>query len=477
MSTAYRSFFQPDGGWLGDVIPYADGDLLQLYYLFEERMSSKAGMPWRLVTTSDLTTLVDHGEVFASGGADAPDFNIYTGSIVAHPDGRRFLFYTGHNPDRLGADGIPVQLVMQAVSRDEGNTWVRQPELASGAPAGYESADWRDPFVFFDAVVGIWRMLIAARHDSGLERRRGVIAQQTSTDLTHWEAAEPFWDPRRYMAHECPDVFQIGDWWYLVFSEFSESFQTRYRMSRSAAGPWLVPTYDTLDGRAYYAAKTADFHGRRMVFGWIASREGARDDGPWQWAGTLSIHEALPNRDGTLGFRIPQERLDLFSERVATSIESGSLASDGYTMSLTDSDVPTAFRVHAELEIAAGTTEAGMVMRTSDDGDTGYVIRLEPKRHRLVFDRWPRRRTGDMQWQVSGDIPFEIELERPCDLGPGRHTLDVLVENDLCVVGLDQQVTLSTRLYDHSSGHVGVFVGEGSLTVHSLHISTTPTHN
>ena len=473
MPTKYRSFFQPEGGWLGDVIPWSEGDELRLYYLFEERISPKPGMPWHLVTTTDIANLVDHGEVFPSGGADAVDFNIYTGSIAEHADGTRYLFYTGQNPETRGADGQPLQLVMQAVSTDAGVTWTRQPELAFGAPQGYETADWRDPFVFFDAEAGLWRMLIAARHDSGPERRRGVIAQHTSTDLEHWEPADPFWDPRRYITHECPEVFKIGDWWYLVFSEFSESFQTRYRMSRSASGPWLTPDHDTLDGRAYYAAKSADFHGRRLLFGWIASRADSHDDGDWQWAGTLSINEAVQNRDGTLGFRIPQERLDLFSQRVDPGIESGPIASTGYEARVSDQDLPEGFHAHLEFAISAGTTEAGVLLRTSPDGDTGYIIRLEPKRSRLVFDRWPRRRTGAAQWQVSGDIPFEIKLERPCDLGPGPHTLDLLVEGDLCVVDLDQQVTLSTRIYDHSSGRLGVFAGEGSMTIHSLEISTT----
>jgi beta-fructofuranosidase len=478
MSTKYRSFFQPDGGWLGDVIPWSEGDELRLYYLFEERITPKPGMPWHLLTTSDIVHLVDEGEAFPSGGADAPDFNIYTGSIAAAAGATRYLFYTGQNPRVLGADGLPVQLVMQAVSTDGGATWTRQPALAFGAPSGYETADWRDPFVFFDADAGLWRMLIAARHDSGPERRRGVIAQQTSTDLEHWAPAEPFWDPRRYITHECPEVFRIGDWWYLVYSEFSESFQTHYRMSRSATGPWIVPEHDTLDGRAYYAAKSAEFHGRRLLFGWIASREDARDDGDWQWAGTLSILEAVQNRDGTLGFRIPQERLDLFDASVAHGIETGTVASDGYSAAISERDIPSAVRAHLEFELGAHTSEAGVLLRTSPDGDTGYMIRFEPRRGRLVFDRWPRRRTGDAQWQVSGDIPFEVELERPCDLGPGRHTLDLIVEQDLVVASIDQQVTLSTRIYDHTSGRFGVFAGEGSITIHSLEISTTPSpHN
>jgi beta-fructofuranosidase len=111
-----------------------------------------------------------------------------------------------------------------------------------------------------------------------------------------------------------------------------------------------------------------------------------------------------------------------------------------------------------------------LLLRSSDDGDRSYVIRLEPKRGRLVFDRWPRTITGDAQWHVSGDVPFDIALERPCDLAPGEHILEVIVDGDLCVAVLDRQVALSARIYDLPAGRLGVFAGEGSLTVTELEI-------
>jgi beta-fructofuranosidase len=122
------------------------------------------------------------------------------------------------------------------------------------------------------------------------------------------------------------------------------------------------------------------------------------------------------------------------------------------------------------LDIEAGTTECGLLLRSSPDGDHSYILRLEPKRGRLVFDRWPRAITGEAQWHVSGDVPFEIELERPCDLSPGQHTLEVVVEGDLCVAVVDQQVALSTRIYDLASGRIGVFAGEGSVSITELEV-------
>ncbi len=163
--------------------------------------------------------------------------------------------------------------------------------------------------------------------------------------------------------------------------------------------------------------------------------------------------------------------LQSFGERL-DSAASGTVLSapDGYADLVLPTDLPTAFRVDAVFDIAAGTTECGLLLRASADGDEAYVLRLEPRRNRLVLDRWPRRRTGGEQWQISGDVPHVIELERPVTLAPGPHRLEVVVDGDLCVATVDGSVTLSTRLYDRTDGRVGAFVGEGTATVLSLEI-------
>jgi beta-fructofuranosidase len=461
-----RGFFRPENAWVGDLIPWqADGEF-HLFHLHETRATPKEGMPWRRVITRNLIDFEETGVAIASGGPLADDFNVYTGSVVQDSDGVHHVFYTGQNPERRGTDGLPLQLILHATSRDGMRSWQRRPADTFGATPGYETADWRDPFVLRDEEAGVWRMLITARHADGPSRRRGVIAQCTSTDLVTWDAAEPFWDPRRYLAHECPEVFQWGGWWYLVWSEFSDSFTTRYRMSRDLHGPWLVPEHDTVDGRAFYAAKSAERDGRRFFFGWIASREGSSDDGAWQWAGTLSVLEAEQRGDGTLAFHPTEELRESFEEPRPLAPEGSVLdAPDGYAQLLSGEEALSAFRLVATLDIGAGTTECGVLLRASADGDESYVLRLEPRRHRLVLDRWPRRATGTEQWQISGDVPFAVELERPVRLEPGRHGLEVVVDGDLCIATVDDAVVLSTRLYDRPAGDVGVFVGEGRIEV------------
>ena len=476
-TTTAPVFFRPSDAWVGDVIPFEQDGQFWLYYLLERRADPPTGMPWHLVTTRDLVTLTDHGLALATGTEpDAADHNCYTGSVVQDDQGRHHLFYTAQNPDVLGSDGLPLQLVAHATSDDGQTTWTKHPEHTFGATPGYQPSDWRDPFVFRHPD-GRWHMLLAARHQDGPERRRGVVARCVSDDLVTWAAAEPFWDPRRYITHECPEVFQWGEWWYLVYSEFSDRFVTRYRMARSPEGPWQVPAHDTLDGRAWYAAKSAARAGRRFFFGWIASREGQTDDGAWQWAGSLSTLEALQREDGTLALRPPAELVDSFSEdrSAQLGLAKGVLeAPDSYAATVSEHDTPGQFHTRVVLDVEAGTREFGLLLRCSEDGDTGYVLRLEPHASRMVLDRWPRKSTGAAQWQVSGDVPQFLELERPVDLAPGRHVLEALVDDDLAVFTLDGAVTLSTPLYDHRRGRLGVFVGEGRLEVVEANLSQRP---
>ena len=75
-------------------------------------------------------------------------------------------------------------------------------------------------------------MLLAARTRQGPQNRRGITALCTSKDLVTWTIAEPFWSPDLYFTHECPDLFQMGEDWYSIYSTFSERMLTHYRRAR-----------------------------------------------------------------------------------------------------------------------------------------------------------------------------------------------------------------------------------------------------
>ena len=485
-------FYRPENAWLADVIPFHHDGAFRLFYLLDwrDREHHGEGTPWYQISTTDFVHYQEHGEMLARGSEAEQDLYVFTGSVVEkqpeHALPERFhIFYTGHNP-HFHAQGKPVQAVMHAVS-DDLLHWRKVPEDTFFAPpSAYEPDDWRDPFVFWNPEAGEYWMLLAARlknhanQDANLtyssaSRRRGCTALCASKDLKTWEVRPPFWTPGLYFTHECPDLFRMGEWWYQVFSEFSDRSVTRYRMSRSLNGPWAAPENDTFDGRAFYAAKTATDGTRRYAFGWNPTQEANKDYKAFQWGGSLVVHEIVQEADGTLSVRPPQSVIGAFGSPVTPVFTlpygESSAVSDalGVTLdcpgsigSATAGTLPPIGMIEATLTFAPGTRGCGLMLRMSDDLDEGYYVRLEPGRNRLVFDAWPR----------AGDVPYMIGLERPLFLAPDTPvTLRVFVEGTVCEVYINDQIAMSCRMYNRSEGVWGVFAQEGRARFTEMRLS------
>ncbi len=477
-------FYKPEDAWAADFIPFFKDERYHLFYLLDwrDREGHGEGTPWYQVSTTDFVRFTEHGEMLPRGGLDDQDLYVFTGSVI-EGGGQYHIFYTGHNP-HYGQTSRPLQAVMHAVSSDLLH-WTKVPEHTFFAPADrYEPNDWRDPYVFWNEEAGEYWMLLAARLRRGPSRRRGCTALCASKDLARWEVREPLYAPGLYYTHECPDLFRMGEWWYLVFSEFSEGTQTRYRMAQRLDGPWVAPTVDTFDGRAHYAAKTVSDGARRYLCGWNATRADERDDQTWQWGGNLAVHEVWQRSDGTLAVRPPESVLTAFHRKRPFALtpglseapdQSAEITSDSATLRAPGSfgcavagSMPERCLITVRVRFDQHTQGCGIVLRASEDLEQGYYIRLEPEWQRLVFDTWPR----------AGDTPYMLGLERPLALAPGREvTLQVLVEGSVCEVyaGGEDGVpyrAMSTRMYNLPTGRWGVFVQQGAARFEGISLAT-----
>lgn len=468
-------FYKPIDAWAADFIPFHQGGRFRLFYLHDWRNAAQygEGTPWYQISTDDFVHFGEHGLMLRRGGQDEQDLYVFTGSVI-EAQGLYHIYYTGHNPYFRKQDK-PEQGVMHAVSDDLLN-WRKVPADTFFAPENrFEMHDWRDPFVFWNEEAGEYWMLLAARLKTGPSRRRGCTALCASKDLTMWQVREPLYAPGLYYTHECPDLFRMGDWWYLLFSEFSERCVTRYRMARSLSGSWLTPDDDQFDGRAFYAAKTASDGQRRFLFGWNPTRAGETDTGTWQWGGNLAVHEIIQEQDGTLSVRVPETVNRAVSlpqpvliragvgecqEGKGREIEAGvRLNAPGSFACASVGVMPDRCKLEATIVIGEHTRGCGVMLRASDDLEQAYYIRLEPQRGRLVFDMWPR----------ASDMPFMAELERPVAFVRGKPIdLMIFVDGSVCEVYADHRIALSTRLYNLKTGGWGVFVNEGTAEFHNL---------
>jgi beta-fructofuranosidase len=472
---AREFFYRPENAWAADFIPFYDNGKFHLFYLLDwrDKAGHGEGTPWYQIETEDFVHFKEYGEMLPRGTEQQQDLYVFTGSVLK-ANGKYHIFYTGHN-EHMRPLGKPVQGVMHAVSSDLVK-WTKVPGDTFFAPeARYEPHDWRDPFVFWNPEAGEFWMLVAARFKTGPSRRRGCTALCASKDLKSWEVREPFWSPGLYYTHECPDLFKMGDWWYLIYSTFTERSVTHYRMSRSLKGPWIAPENDTFDGRAYYAAKTASDGERRFAFGWLATREDRKDYNQWNWGGNLVVHEVVQQKDGSLTVKMPESVERAFAKSMPVQVKPGFGTSriEGARVTIpavsgfacaTAGAMPDRCKIEATVKFEKNTRGCGVMLRSSADFDAGYYVRLEPGRDRLVLDSWPRQ----------GDVPFMVELERPLELEPGKPVhLKILVDGTSCVVYAAGTLAMSARLYNHAKGDWGVFVSEGSAEFRDLSLATS----
>ena len=293
----YQLYYQPDGVWVGDIMPYGKDGSFYVYHQRDTRNPGPFGEPfgWALATTKDFVTYKDYGESLKRGTDEEADQFIYAGSVF-EAQGCFHAFYTGYNREFLKA-GKTSQTLLHATSQD-GINWEKSKEALEIPPqSGYDRRNWRDPFVLWDEERQEYLLILGARKGEDKRKQTGRLVSFTSKNLEKWKFQGDFWSPGIFTMFEMPEIFKMGDWWYLVFSEYSDGNKIHYRKSKSLYGPWIAPKDDSFDGRAYYAGRTAFDGKRRVLFGWVPTRDGDDDKNSYLWGGTFVPHEVFQRED------------------------------------------------------------------------------------------------------------------------------------------------------------------------------------
>ena len=474
-------FYKPKDGWVGDTIPFAHDGKFYIYYLHDERKGNTQDeygyrTSWNLLITEDGVNIKDCKVVLPVGEYDDADYACYTGSVIEGNDGNFHMFYTAQNNynPKYHRDGKPLQYVAHAISTDLIN-WEKLPELTFGADERiYEPFDWRDPFVFYNEEEKCFDMLLAARLRGASEKNGGCVGLCRSYDLLHWEAKEPFYNPESYMTHECPDLFKLGNKWYLVYSTFSEKFVTHYRMSDKLSGPWTSPIEDTFDGRAFYAAKTAQAGDKRMAFAWVPTKRGESDFGQYEWGGNFIAHEINQTTDNKLTVKPAYGLINMLNkESVNKKINKVEIENYEGEKSYVIDGMKDTCMIEAVIEFSEGVRSFGIGLRQDSALANGYYLRFEPFYNRIVADMWPRRIRGVNQWYVDGDKPFMVELERPFDyksLKDNKVHIRVVADGSIICLYVNDITALTMRAYNLNRTNWGFFVKDGSIRVSDIHM-------
>lgn len=479
-----------------DPIPIFHDGKYHVFHLSPPHDSLGTLAPYRCTCTQRHIVSEDlvHWEVLPPaiepGGPGSIDENgCWTGSCVVK-DGVFNLFYTAYD-----ADAENNQKISLATSED-GVTFTKRPDFPLLTPGAYlEQIDYRDPYVFWNEDEGTYWMVLAARYaDGGPFHRRGVVVYRTSDDLWNWSDDQPLYSPWSIVCPECPEMFKLGDHWYLVFSHFAENAKTTYRVADTCHGPWRVPNRVGLDGRRFYAAKSLSANGRRIQWGNIYEREELSNRGRWTYAGDMGIPRELKSlSDGSLAVAVPDEVVSSFDQQVAFQPRSvmgdwrvegtqlGVDARSGFGYLFLDESSTDAVMLRAKLTLHDGNAAFGVLVKSTDDLDPSWELAFEPARGRVVISRYPW--PLDPFWEsLNPEIdvpPMEVDgpkiIERPLAIKLGEEIEVKVVVDGSCVEAfVNDEIALSYRIYDPENGkgftNFGFFVEDGQLTVAEVQV-------
>lgn len=447
----YRLYPAPEGGYVGDTMPFVVDGRLELYYLYDTDHNGQGYHPIYKYSTDNFYDYKDHGKVLDFGLMNEPDPAIGTGSVLLGQDGQYHLFYTGHN-DMNGNAGRDRECVMHAVS-DDRESWTKVPEDTFYAPENYSRDDFRDPNVFWVEEEQCYWLLIAARENT----QGGVVAKYTSPDLKEWTLCDPIYTPHSQFMLECPDVFQMGDHWYLTYSW---DCVTYYAIGESRNGPFTAPMDNVLDGTGFvfYAAKTGLLNGNRYLCGWVGRPGVAEaDTGLYSWAGSMVNHQLVQHEDGTLGVREPESFAQYFTQEKPFAMRStqGKVkAKNGvYSLSGKDAVAVADFGIRTgtmmmEFDVTFSGGVAGVAVGGSEEyGFSGLC--LDADRNQVHYEGIPVDKVDS--WDSVSYTRFDFS-------GSDTHHVKLVCENEIVIVYIDDTKALSTRMYESTNGgHIGLF--------------------
>jgi len=495
----FNTYYMPAIGRVGDPMPFYDqkaGDFKVLYLQeFENNMDKRFHPIWG-VTTKDGANYESLGEVLPFADNDyQQDAALGTGCAY-EKDGTYYIYYTGHNGNCKNRE-----VVMRATSTDF-KTWTKDELWALNGPDyGYSGWDFRDPQVFV-ADDGLYHMIISTYPAGGGDP---CFAEFKSSDMKSWEHVGKFkmiWD--RML--ECPDIFKMGDYWYLVYSESFRadwSRKVKYMMATTFEGlkdcfnngpKWPADGHEgVLDTRAFYAGKTASNGTDRLIWGWCPFRYGADihekninvgagDGNEPAWSGALVCHKIIQHADGTLTLGAVPAMAAKYNQQAAVNV----MASNGYNNGTLSGD--DAYVLYNRL----GTcNHLSFTVTTSNNWDkfgVSFVRGTDPEYYYTMVVNPENENTRKVNFEQEGyRIKINDDGEEEKVYGKGFiaaadgynfarpadnvYNIDIYTDNSVLVMYINDVCAYTQRIYGIQKNCWSINNYGGSVTVSDVRVS------
>ena len=486
----FNTYFMPAIGRVGDPMPFYDkkaGEFKVLYLQeFDNNLPFRFHPIWGLRTT-DGANYQSMGEVLPTATNDyAQDAALGTGCAVYNEkEGLYYIYYTGHNGNCSSRE-----VVLRATSPDF-KTWTKDVAWSiKGVEYGYSGNDFRDPQIF-TTDDGVYHMVISTYPSWGGDPK---FAEFKSNDMKTWEHVGMFnmiWD--RML--ECPDIFKMGNYWYLVFSQSNRaawSRKVKYMVATSweglkdcfnsgpkwpADGP--LGREGTLDTRAFYAAKTASNGTDRYIWGWSPYRSGkdihekninVGADGEPNWSGALVCHKIIQHEDGTLTLGAVPAIAAKYTKQQPVNV----MASNGYnngTLSGKDAYVlynrlGTCNHITFTVKTAGDEDRFGVSFVRDTDAKKYYTMVVNPEENGTARKVNFEQEGPEGKGYIDGADGYGFY--RPAD---NTYKVDIYTDNSVVVMYINDNVCSTQRIYGIQKNCWSINSYGGSITVSDVKVS------
>lgn len=455
-STKSMQYFKPKGNlFVGDCIPFSRNGTYYYYWLLDsahhKSLNGLGGHQWALSKSSDLKTWKQYPLVLRID--EEWEKSICTGSVVFH-NGKYYAFYA----TRLINDGKVNEQLSYAISDDGVHFEKQKPNPFYTSAPGYSKRNFRDPKVFVDDQ-GEFHLFVSSNQENPvMGMNSGCLVHLSSKDLKTWTIHDPILTGQP-STPECPDYFFWKGWYYLVYSDGSN---TSYVKSRKPYGPWEAPRYQALNEDWSNVVKTAEFKdGRRIAAAWVPSRWESKDNEHEIFGGNSLFREVLQEPDGTLDTRFPAEMVPETGAPLAIKPEMMHRATQAADKSITLSDaggvasvrilhVPENCRITLEIEPQGQNEELGLVLKSDEKGNDGYRLNISAN----------NKTVGLGNTTIEG----VDGLQKPI-------TVDIVMKDGILDADIDHRRTVVNRTYELHGTTLWLYTKHGTAKFKNIVIS------
>lgn len=454
-STTTMQYFKPKGDlFVGDCIPFSRNGVYYYYWLLDSAhhrsLNGLGGHQWALSTSSDLKKWKQFPLVLKID--EAWEKSICTGSVVYYK-GKYYAFYA----TRLINDGKVNEQLSYAISDDGVHFEKQKPNPFYTSAPGYSKRNFRDPKVFVD-INGEFHLFVASNQETPVMGvNSGCLVHLSSKDLKTWTVQKPILTGQK-STPECPDYFYWKGWYYLVYSDDSN---TSYVKSRKPYGPWEEPKYQALNEDWANVVKTAAFkNDRRIAAAWVPNRSGLKDNTGEIFGGNSLFREVIQEPDGTLDTRFPAEMIPAAGrpEKFKVELMHGATRQPDNCIQLNDGagvasarigNIPQNVRITLEVEPVGANEELGLLLKSDRDGNDGYRFNISANNETVELGN-----TSIQGVQGLGH-PFSIDL---------------VIKDGILDADIDHRRTIVNRTYDLKGDVLWLYAKHGKVKFRKITI-------